>query len=132
MAARALVPAVTSLWLLASIPAFGGQQRGPPNASGSAARPAPTSQTSPDRTVDADAKPTIGITSPNGRTGIVTSVRIVAQVVIPPSATLSPLEFYVDGKLVGTVASGPPYSVDWTDENPFEKRELVVQASDAA
>ncbi len=74
----------------------------------------------------------IQITSPLGRTGLVTKERIVARVHVPPGTVLSPLTFYVDGKLVGTVASGPPYAVDWTDENPFEPREIVVQAADAA
>jgi len=45
---------------------------------------------------------------------------------------VSPLEFFVDGVRVGTIESGPPYAVDWTDENPFEKREIVVQASDSS
>ena len=86
-----------------------------------------------------DAAPTavdepggIQITSPLGRTGIVTKERIVARVHVPPGTVLSPLSFYVDGKLEGTVASGPPYAIDWTDENPFEPREIVVQAADAS
>jgi VWFA-related protein len=74
----------------------------------------------------------IRITSPLGRTGLVTRVRIVAQVVLAPDAHLSPVDFFVDGQKVGTVESGPPYAVDWTDENPFEPREIVVQASDSA
>jgi VWFA-related protein len=74
----------------------------------------------------------IRITSPLGRTGLVTRVRIVAQVSIPPGVTLSPVQFFVDGVPVGTVESGPPYAVDWTDENPLEKREIVVQATDSA
>lgn len=74
----------------------------------------------------------IQITSPLGRTGLVTKERIVARVHVPAGTVLSPLSFYVDGKLVGTVANGPPYAVDWTDENPFEPREIVVQAADRA
>ena len=31
------------------------------------------------------------------------------------------VEFFVDGVKVGTVESGPPYAVDWVDENPFER-----------
>ena len=72
------------------------------------------------------------ITSPLGRTGQVTHVRIVAQVSLPPGDRLSPVDFFVDGVLVGTVDAGPPYAVDWTDENPLERRELVVQAADSA
>jgi VWFA-related protein len=131
MAARSLIPGVTALSLIASLAAVAGQQPGNQEA-GTPASHAQPGDSATAETVDATARPTIRITSPLGRTGIVTRVRIVAQVVVPPDLTLSPLEFYVDGKLVGTVASGPPYSVDWTDENPFEKREIVVQATDAA
>jgi VWFA-related protein len=74
--------------------------------------------------------PSIHITSPLGRTGLAMKVRIVAQIHLPPGATISPVSFFVDGQLVGTVEAGPPYSVDWTDENPFERREIVVQAAD--
>jgi VWFA-related protein len=74
----------------------------------------------------------IRITSPLGRTGVVTRVRIVAQVHIPPGQTLSKLSFYVDGELVGTTDAEPYSSVDWTDENPFERREIVVQAADGS
>jgi VWFA-related protein len=87
------------------------------------------------RALPASAQDTasIQITSPLGRTGLVTRVRIVAQVTIPDDDDrLSPLSFFVDGALVGTVEAGPPYSVDWTDNNPFERREIVVQAYDAA
>ena len=69
------------------------------------------------------------ITSPLGRTGLVTRVRIVAQISVAPGVQLSPVDFFVDGKSVGTVKSGPPYAVEWLDENPFEKREIMVQAS---
>ena len=72
------------------------------------------------------------ITSPLGRTGLVTRVRIVAQITVPPEVHLSPVDFFVDGEKVGTVESGPPYAVDWTDENPFEPREIMVQANDSA
>ena len=74
----------------------------------------------------------IRITSPLGRTGLVTRLRIVAQVSVPPGTTLSPVSFFVDGQLVGTVEAGPPYAVDWTDQNPFEPREILVQAADSA
>lgn len=73
------------------------------------------------------------ITSPLGRTGIATRVRIVAQADVPRGEMISPVAFYVDGELIGTVdpESGPPYSVDWVDANPFERREIVVQAADS-
>jgi len=75
---------------------------------------------------------TIHITSPLGRTGVVTRLRIVAQVQVPPGQVLSTLEFYVDGALVGKSEPEPYASVEWTDQNPFEKREIVVQAADNA
>ncbi|MEP7306060.1 MAG: VWA domain-containing protein [Acidobacteriota bacterium] len=79
----------------------------------------------------ASATATIRITSPLGRTGVVTRVRIVAQVEVPPGQALSPVSFYVDGKLVGTADAGRYSAVDWVDENPFEERTIVVQAGDA-
>ena len=72
----------------------------------------------------------ISITSPLGRTGISGSVRIVARVKATPAFVLSPVQFYVDGKLVGEDKSGPPYAVEWNDDNPFEAREIVAQVSD--
>lgn len=78
-----------------------------------------------------DSKSTLTITSPLGRTGLVTTVRIVAQIAVAPDVLLSPVEFFVDGVKVGTVASGPPYAVDWTDQNPFERRVIVAQAGDS-
>lgn len=77
------------------------------------------------------ARPTsrLTITSPRGRTGLVTRVRIVAQVTLEPGAVLSPVEFFVDGARVGTVQEGPPFAVEWLDENPFERRDITVQAA---
>jgi VWFA-related protein len=72
------------------------------------------------------------ITSPLGRTGLVTKVRIVAQITVPEGSVLSPVQFYVDGTPVGTVASGPPYAVDWIDSDPFQRREIVVQATESS
>jgi VWFA-related protein len=74
--------------------------------------------------------PTLRITSPLGRTGAPATVRIVAQIQWPAGNEMHPLQvrFLVDGSLVGTVDSGPPYAVTWTDENPFEPREIVVEA----
>lgn len=76
-----------------------------------------------------EAAPSLRITSPLGRTGLVTTVHIVAQISLLPGAVLSPVQFYVDGKLVGSVDDGPPYAVTWTDNNPFEKRQIQVQAT---
>ena len=69
------------------------------------------------------------ITSPLGRTGAVLRVRIVAQITVAPGVTLSPVEFFVDGNRVGTVPNGPPYAVEWLDDNPFTKRAITVQAA---
>ena len=73
---------------------------------------------------------TVRLTSPLGRTGDSATVRIVAQV--QRSHELSSgavrVNFFVDGTKVGTVDS-PPYAVTWVDENPFEPREIKVEAA---
>ena len=46
-------------------------------------------------------------------------------------ATLEPVRFYVDGTLFKTDDDGPPYAVEWMDENPFERRELAVEVDDS-
>src|SRR5947207_1247187 len=79
----------------------------------------------------ADAALTVRITSPLGRTGTAGAVRIVARIEAPHNATKTAL-FYVDGKLIGSVADGPTYAVEWIDENPFERREIVVDVTDSA
>jgi Ca-activated chloride channel family protein len=73
----------------------------------------------------------VRITSPLGRTGTAGTIRIVAQVRSVAPETLEPVRFYVDGVLVGTATAGPPFAVPWVDDNPFERREILVQASDA-
>src|SRR4030095_8816853 len=80
------------------------------------------------RAGDADLQ--VRITSPLGRTGGVGSVRIVAQIQCPPGAVLGPVRFLVDGTLFKTDDDGPPYAVEWVDENPFERRELSVEVED--
>jgi Ca-activated chloride channel homolog len=76
--------------------------------------------------------PVVRITSPLGRTGAPATVRIVAQIQWPNESEghAHPLQvrFLVDGNIVGTVDSGPPYAVTWEDENPFEQREIVAEA----
>ena len=74
--------------------------------------------------------PAVRITSPLGRTGGVGTVRIVAQIQVPPGCILGPVRFYADGKLLGTDEDGPPYAIEWLDENPFERRELSVEVED--
>ena len=58
---------------------------------------------------------------------------MVVQVQRPTDIPASPIKvrFYVDNMLVGTVDT-PPYALPWLDENPFEKREIRVEAEDAA
>ena len=78
-----------------------------------------------------DAPPlSVRITSPLGRIGAHTDLRFVAQVHSVPARTLQPIRFYVDGALYKTDEDGPPYAVEWVDENPFERRELSVEVED--
>ncbi len=74
----------------------------------------------------------VRITSPLGRTGTPGTIRIVAQVKPPRGQSVSEVRFSVDGKPQGTVTAGPPYSVEWTDSNPFERRVIVAEAEDSA
>jgi Ca-activated chloride channel family protein len=78
-----------------------------------------------------DPSLSIRITSPLGRTGLPGTVRIVAQVQHPQSIVPGQVRFYVDRQLLGTVTNGPPYATEWVDENPFERREISVEVSDA-
>ena len=75
---------------------------------------------------------TLKITSPLGRTGLVMRVRIVAQITVGQNVQMSAADFYVDGAKVGTVSNGPPYAVEWVDENPFETRTITVQARESS
>lgn len=72
----------------------------------------------------------VRITSPLGRTGIPGAIRIVAQVQYPPSVHPGEVRFFVDQKLLGSVSAGPPYALEWVDENPFERTEISVEAVD--
>lgn len=49
----------------------------------------------------------------------------------PKGRTISEVRFSVDGKPQGTVVAGPPYSVEWTDANPFERRTIAAEAMDS-
>jgi Ca-activated chloride channel family protein len=98
----------------------------------SAALAQDTSATESARASDAASFPSIRITSPLGRTGVAAKLRIVAQIHMAPSHPLSTVSFFVDGVLVGTAPASPYTSVDWTDENPFEQREILVQSADDA
>jgi Ca-activated chloride channel homolog len=73
----------------------------------------------------------VRITSPLGRLGQPGTIRIVAKVTHPPDTTVGTVKFYVNDALVGDDSVGPPYAVEWTDENPFEATRIRVEASDA-
>ncbi len=73
----------------------------------------------------------VRITSPLGRMGEPGTVRIVGQVRTASGRSVSAVRFSVDGALVGTLTEGPPYAVEWTDDNPFQRREIVVEAEDS-
>jgi VWFA-related protein len=75
--------------------------------------------------------PSVRITSPLGRTGGIGAVRIVAQIQPAPGAEVGQVRFLVDGTLYKTDEDGPPYAVEWVDENPFERRELAVEVEDS-
>ena len=69
----------------------------------------------------------VRITSPLGRTGLSGPIRIVAQIHHPPATPPGEVRFYVDGKLLQSVVAAP-YAVEWVDDNPFERREITVEA----
>jgi Ca-activated chloride channel family protein len=85
-----------------------------------------------DAAPEPEAELSVRITSPLGRTGLPERIRIVAQVSAPESAELQPIRFYVDDVLLGEDAEGPPYAIEWTDENPFEPRRIAVEARDVS
>jgi Ca-activated chloride channel family protein len=70
----------------------------------------------------------IRITSPLGRTGAAGVVRIVAQV--HGATPGAPVRFFVDNVMLGEVRDGPPYAVEWADENPFAPREITAEVVD--
>ena len=80
----------------------------------------------------ADGPLTVRLTSPLGRTGTPGAVRIVARVQAASSAVIGPVRFLIDGELYRTKDDGPPYVVEWVDENPFERREISVEVQDNA
>jgi Ca-activated chloride channel homolog len=72
----------------------------------------------------------VHITSPLGRTGLPGTIRIVAQVYNRPNAPPpGQVRFYVDDRLLQSVDQAP-YAVEWVDDNPFERREISVEAVD--
>jgi len=75
-----------------------------------------------------DFDATIHITSPLGRTGLPGTIRIVARVDGAPQSQPIAVQFFVDNVPLSTDTDGPPYDAVWSDENPFEARELTVEA----
>jgi Ca-activated chloride channel family protein len=71
----------------------------------------------------------IHITSPLGRTNIPGTIRIVARVDGLRESDPLHVQFYVDKLFLSEDTDGPPYDALWTDDNPFEKRELTVEAA---
>src|SRR5216117_1930110 len=81
---------------------------------------------------DATSSTSVKITSPLGRMGTSGKVRIVAQIHAAPDTILKPIRFYVDNTLLGVDEDGPPYALEWMDENPYERREIAVEVEDSA
>jgi Ca-activated chloride channel family protein len=72
--------------------------------------------------------PTLKITSPLGRTGIPGTIRIVARLDGEQPAEPPHVSFFIDKLHLADDTDGPPYEALWTDENPFEPREISVRA----
>ena len=47
------------------------------------------------------------------------------------TSPVAAVRFFVDNVLLGEAKKGPPWGIDWTDENPFEAREIRAEAVDA-
>jgi Ca-activated chloride channel family protein len=78
---------------------------------------------------DADnATPLLKITSPLGRTGLPGVIRVVARLDGVDPAVPVQVDFYVDKRFHERDEDGPPFDALWTDDSPFEPRELTVQA----
>ena len=75
-----------------------------------------------------DLDATIRITSPLGRTGLPGAIRIVARIDGASPSTPPSVQFFVDNVLLSTDTDGPPFDAVWEDDNPFEARELRVEA----
>lgn len=74
---------------------------------------------------------TVRITSPLGRTGVAGVIRVVAQVATGAGAGVVRVKFFVDDKPIGEIVDGPPYAVEWTDENPYVSRKIRVDVEAA-
>jgi len=81
--------------------------------------------------VGAQPLASVRLTSPLGRTGVSGTLRIVAQVVTTAPDGVVPVRFFVDDKLQGEDRDGPPYFCEWSDDNPYEARDIRVEVDDA-
>jgi Ca-activated chloride channel family protein len=72
----------------------------------------------------------IRITSPLGRTGLSGPIRLVAQVEHRDAPRVKIVKFFIDDKLFGETEVGPPFSLEWVDDNPFEPRNIAAEACD--
>lgn len=79
----------------------------------------------------ADGGGSVRITSPLGRTGLPGTIRIVARVEGRQQADVR-VHFFVDKQLLATDSDGSPFEALWNDENPFESREISVEAEFAS
>jgi Ca-activated chloride channel homolog len=75
-----------------------------------------------------DRLPTLRITSPLGRTGLPGTIRIVARLDGDEPRVPLHAEFYVDKLYLTSDTDGAPFEAHWDDDNPFERRELMVRA----
>jgi Ca-activated chloride channel family protein len=75
-----------------------------------------------------DRSPSLRITSPLGRTGLPGTIRIVARLDGERIATPLQADFYVDKLYLTSDTDGAPFEAHWNDDNPFERRELMVRA----
>jgi VWFA-related protein len=78
------------------------------------------------------AAPTLKITSPLGRTGLPGTIRIVARLDGEQQSEPPHVSFYIDKLHLADDADGPPYEALWSDDNPFEPREISVRAEFAS
>ena len=82
-----------------------------------------------DESLDAQAtKPSLKITSPLGRTGLPGTIRVVARLDGEQPAEPPHVSFFIDKLHLADDTDGPPYEALWTDDNPFEPREISVRA----
>src|SRR5699024_1780409 len=63
-----------------------------------------------------------------GRTGLPGTIRIVARLDGDPFTGPLQAEFYVDKLYLASDTDGAPFEAHWNDDNPFERRELMVRA----